>query len=147
MRTPEVCDWREYHGDLGDWFQTADPVKSEAAALIRRHLWQPRPPGPTGDGRPWTMARELEIWSKLTQHRSPEEVNGAIQHVRAVTGATGPIRLTWFIRRGRGPQLFARAVAAWQASLSPFTPVTRGGGLGRLVVELPPAPTSEVYHV
>ena len=122
-------------------------TRSIAAGLIRQHLWQPHPPGPTADGRAWTMARELAIWDHLTSHVTPEELNGAIITLRALTNAQGPIRLTWLVRQGKGIPLLHRAVAAWYASQDPcLTPPQgpkRGGGFARLSVELPP-PSIEV---
>ena len=107
-----------------------------AAEAIRRHLWQPTPPGPLG-GRPWTMARELQIFDRLTRTADALEVLGAIENIRAVTGARGPIRLTWFIHRQRGRALFSRSVAAYHASTAP-PGAPRGGGLDRVTVGLPP---------
>ncbi len=112
--------------------------RSRAAALIRLHFWRPTRPGPTRDGRAWTMARELEIWTRLARHHDPAELNGAITQVRPLTGTTKPIRMTWLIRRGRGPALLCRAVAAWHASEQPPpTQATRGGELRRFTVDLP----------
>jgi hypothetical protein len=121
-------------------------TRSIAAGLIRQHLWQPRPPCPTADGRAWTMGRELAIWDRLIHHVTPEELNGAITQLRTLTNAPGPIRLTWFIRREKGIPLLHRAVAAWHNSSPCLTPPqgpTRGGGFVRLSVELPP-PSIEV---
>ncbi len=112
--------------------------RGKAAGLIRLHLWQPRPPGPTRDGRAWTMDRELDVWAILARYTAPDALNGAIVHLRPLTGARGPVRMTWFIRRGRGPQLLERAVSAWQKSLLPPTlPTTRGGDFCRLAATLP----------
>ncbi len=100
------------------------------------HFWQPRAPGPTKDGRPWTMARELDIWKPLACSVGAEALNGAIGQVRTLTGATGPISMRWFLRR---PQLLARAVAAWHDSQAPLPrEPKRGGGFSRLAVEPPP---------
>ena len=107
-----------------------------AAAAIRRHLWQPGPPGPLG-GRPWTMGRELQIFDRLARHMDPLELVGAIEYVRTITGTTGPARLTWLVHRQRGPALLARAVAAFHENQAP-PGAHRGGGFTRISVELPP---------
>lgn len=111
--------------------------KAAAAGLIRAHFWQPRPPAPTKDGRPWTMARELDVWATLARRMDPEALNGAIGQVRHLTGSTGPISMRWFLHR---PPLLARAVAAWENSVAPAPSreSKRGGGFARLVVEPPP---------
>lgn len=114
-----------------------------AAAAIRQHLWQPGPPGPLG-GRPWTMARELQIFDRLARHTDPLELVGALAHVRALTNTTGPARMTWLIHAQRGPALLCRALAAFHASqplASPSAPPGghhRGGGFARVAVELSP---------
>lgn len=109
-----------------------------AAHAIRRHLWQPGAPGPLG-GRPWTMARELQIFDRLARHTDALELIGAIAHVRAIAGTRGPIRLTWLIHRQRGQALLSRALAASHASEPTQAPPgpPRGGGFARLSVELP----------
>lgn len=107
-----------------------------AAALIRQHLWQPTKPPPDRDGRAWTMARELTIWGGMAAQMEPEALNGAIEHVRAVTGATGPISMRWFLTE---PGLLVRSVHEWHKaeSLAAVHP-----GPVRVVIEL--APTNEV---
>ena len=87
------------------------------------------------------MARELDIWAGLARGMDPEALNGAIEHVRALTDATGPISMRWFLHR---PPLLARAVAAWHESQAPLPrEPKRDGGFARLVVELP-SPNIEV---
>lgn len=111
-----------------------------AAVAIRRHLWQPGPPGPLG-GRPWTMARELQVFDRLVSHGwDPVELLGAIEHIRTITGTTGPARLTWLVHPQRGPALLSRAVAAYHAAQPIQAPQgpPRGGGFARISVELPP---------
>ncbi len=113
-----------------------------AAAAIRDHLWQPHPPGPLG-GRPWTMARELQIFDRLARDHDPLVLVGAIAHVRRLTNTRQPARLTWLVHRHRGPALLSRAVAAFHASQDlPQSQPPRGnhggGGLARISVELPP---------
>ena len=117
----------------------AKPIHALAAVAIRRHLWQPEPPGPLG-GRTWTMGRELQIFDALTHFVDPVELLGAIEHVRAITNTQGPARLTWLIHPQRGPALLARALAAFHASEPNPKGVgpSRGGGFARLSVELPP---------
>lgn len=116
-----------------------DPAHALAAAAIRRHLWQPGPPGPLG-GRAWTMGRELQIFDRLNRHVPAHELLGAIEHIRTLTGTTGPARLTWLVHPQRGRALLSRAVAAYHAAQPTQAPPgpPRGGGLHRLSVELPP---------
>ena len=110
-----------------------------AAAAIRRHLWQPGPPGPLG-GRPWTMGRELQVFDRLVAHGwDPVELLGAIEHIRTITGTTGPARLTWLVHPQRGLALLTRAVAAYHAAQATTPPQgpPRGGGLSRISVSAP----------
>ena len=110
-----------------------------AAAAIRRHLWQPGPPGPLG-GRPWTMGRELEIFDRLISRGvDPLVLLGAIEHIRTITGTTGPARLSWLVHRQRGAALLSRAVAAYHAAQATTPPQgpPRGGGLSRISVSAP----------
>ncbi len=91
-----------------------------AAAAIRRHLWQPEPPGPLG-GRPWTMARELQVFDRLIAHGwDRDELLGAIEHVRAIANTKGPARMTWLVHPQRGRALLSRAVAEYHRSLPPL---------------------------
>ena len=114
-----------------------------AAAAIRKHLWQPTKPGPLG-GRPWTMARELQIFDRLAREVDPLELVGAIEHIRRLTNTRGPARMTWLIHPQRGRALLSRALGAFHASqplASPPGPSEgphRGGGFTRISVEAPP---------
>lgn len=106
-----------------------------AAQAIRRHFWQPIQPGPL-DGRPWTMARELQIFDRLARDFDPLELIGAIEKARGVLGTDSPMRMTWFIRIDRGRALLTRSVAAFHSQAPPGPP--RGGSLERFTFELPP---------
>lgn len=96
----------------------------DAAELIRRHLWlgptAPPPPNPK-DPRPWSMARDLSIWKRLLFNgRDPEEINGAIAHVRKVlpNQADIPLRLTVFYSgTGNATPIFEQARAFYIRSL------------------------------
>ena len=116
-------------------------LRAAAAEAIRAYLWQPHPPGPLG-GRPWTMGRELEIFDRLISRGvDPLVLLGAIEHIRTITGTTGPARLSWLVHRQRGAALLSRAVAAYHAAHSTPPPQgpPRGGGFSRISVE-PPSP-------
>jgi hypothetical protein len=93
--------------------------KAAATALIREHLWQGQtPPSPfPNDPRPWSMAREITVWSRLVRlGHDPEEINGAIAHIRGIlTNHEGvPLRLTTIYNAaGYATPIFERARAAW----------------------------------
>jgi len=118
----------------------ATPIHALAAVAIRRHLWQPGPPLAPVAGRPWTMARELQIFDRLAREMDPLELLGALAHVRALAGTTGPARMTWLIHPQRGRALLSRAVAAFHAAQPTLAPPgpSRGGGFSRISVELSP---------
>lgn len=109
--------------------------RAEAARLIRRHFWTPCAPD-SRDARPWTMARELEVWGRLSKKYGAADLNAAIPHVRAVGNVSGPIRMLLLAHRRRGPVLIARALAAHHRATLQATPAVRGGGLSRVEISL-----------
>lgn len=82
---------------------------SEAAPLIRKHLWQGTspPPPPHPKQPPWHMGRCLSIWKRLVfAGWPPEHINGAIAVVRSVAPwMAGPLRMTVFYHRHATPLL------------------------------------------
>ena len=98
----------------------ADPalneLRGEAAALIRKHLWQSNmTPGHSRDGRPWNMGRDLSMWNALVREgNDPEIVNGAITVVRAVTNISGPMTLHIFYSNGgKTRPIFEQCKSRW----------------------------------
>ncbi len=107
-------------------------LMGDAAALIREHLWlgttPPPSPFPT-DKRPWSMARELSIWRRLVlTGRDPEELNGAIQHIRDIIRQDGePLRLTTIYNAaGYATPIYEQARAAYIRSLDDVPYGTKG---------------------
>ena len=75
-------------------------LMGEAVPLIRHHLWQSNTPPKSPDKRPWSIARELNIWKRLVKAGfPPADLNGAITVIRTVRPYDGPMRLTWFYGR------------------------------------------------
>ncbi len=93
-------------------------LRGDAAALIRKHLWQSTKAPPSRDGRPWTMGRELSMWNALVREgNDPEEVNGAITNVRALTNISGPMTLHIFYSNGgKTRPIFEQCKSRWLAS-------------------------------
>jgi hypothetical protein len=79
-------------------------LRSEAVPLIKLHLWGSRHPPTSPDGRPWTIARDLNIWNRLVTGFKPAHVNGAITVVRKLRHewANEALRLTVFYWRRPG---------------------------------------------
>lgn len=88
---------------------TAYALKSEAAPLIREHLWLGNvpPPPPHPSDKPWSMARDLHIWQHLVDAGyTPELLNGAITTVRGImTNGNGerPLTMRVFWWKGATP--------------------------------------------
>ena len=76
----------------------------DAAALIRKHLWRGKTPPPSPDSRPWSMARDLNIWKRLVilHGVEPTDLNNAIRFFRWVSSSTDPLRMTVFYWRKDG---------------------------------------------
>lgn len=87
-------------------------LRGEGASLIRAHLWQSKTPPPSPDHKPWSMARELNIWTLLYRDSDGEQINGAIEVVRSVSTLEGPLRMTIFYHRAMRP-LFEQCKAYW----------------------------------
>ena len=89
---------------------------NEAPPLIRTHLWLSKTPPPSPDSRAWSMSREHSIWKRLVvTGRDPEELNGAIQHIRDIIRQDGePLRLTTIYNaKGYATPVYEQARAAW----------------------------------
>ncbi len=103
----------------------------DAAALIRKHFWLGTTPPPSpfpNDPRPWSMARELSVWKRLLFcGADPEELNGAIQHIRDLIHQPGePLRLTTIYNaQGYAMPVYEQARAAW---INSRDAVPYGGG-------------------
>lgn len=61
--------------NLHDW-------RSEAAGIYRERFLLGREPPDRGDAAPWSVARALDIWSRLEERDGPETVNGAMRMLR-----------------------------------------------------------------
>ena len=93
------------------------PMRGEAAALIRKHLWRSKNPPEPFNERSWTMGRDLSIWNALVREgNDPEEINGAITKVRDLTRITGPMTLHIFYSNGgKTRPIFEQCKSAWLA--------------------------------
>jgi hypothetical protein len=90
---------------------------AEAAPLIREHLWlgNSPPPPPHPKDSAWSMGRCLSVWIALLRTgREPEEINGAIRHVRDImTDYTGqPLTMRVLYFKDATP-IFEQARARW----------------------------------
>lgn len=98
-------------------------LRGEAAALIRKYFWRGTEPPLSPDDKPWTMGRELNIWTILVVRggRNPEALNGAIEVAcRVRPDITEPMRMTYFYHHGSengpgGTVLLERCIAYWHA--------------------------------
>ncbi len=94
-------------------------LMGDAAALIRTHLWLGNAPPPSpfpNDPRRWSMARELSVWKRIVFcGADPEELNGAIQHIRDIIHQPDePLRLTTIYNSaGYATPVYEQARAAW----------------------------------
>jgi hypothetical protein len=89
---PKVVPLRKAESTLNDH-------RGQAVTLILERLWlNTRDSPPRRFGRDWSIANELSIWNALVKHESPEEVNGAIGHMRRVGefGDSEPLSLKLF---------------------------------------------------
>lgn len=95
--------------------------RKEATTLILEKLWQgSRDNPPLRFGRTWSLANELSIWNELAKHEPPEEVNGAIGHMRRVGefGATEPLSLRLFHSKDPNSRtLYAACLQAYRVEL------------------------------
>lgn len=88
--------------------------QNEAARIVKDELWLMEKP-PARFGPKHSMANELSIWNALAKHDPPEDVNGAMLHMRKV-GRFGKLEaLSLLMFNSKNPQcraLYAECLAA-----------------------------------
>lgn len=100
---------------------TLNDHRKQAVTLILEKLWQgPRDNPPRRFGRQWSIANELSIWNALVEHDDPEEVNGAIGHMRRIGDfrADEPLSLKLFHSKDPNSRtLYAACLQAYRREL------------------------------
>lgn len=100
---------------------TLNEYRGQAVTLILEKLWlNTRDNPPRRFGREWSLANELSIWKALVEHEAPEDVNGAIGHMRRVGDfrADEPLSLKLFHSKDPNSRtLYAACLQAYRREM------------------------------